>query len=429
MNRKKVILFFLTFIFMFCYIQFFSYLGRDEIWDYGFSYNISLGLIPYRDFNILLTPLFFFIGSIFIKIFGNYLYSVNILTSIVATIILFSMYKKIKSKVFILAPILLLYLYYSYNIFCLMLMILILNNLKDNKSSMIALLVSFILLSKQSIGICLLIPLIYYSKNRIKDVILFLLPILVFIIYLVYHSALYDFVNYTVFGMFDFSAKNSCYAFLVFEIPICLFLIYNLFKSSFKDKLSFYVLGFQIISYPIMDDYHFMLGFIIFLYYIYLKYDVDNKFNKYSIILSFTWLLFNFSFPADFNLYSSSFVQGRLYSNLSQDSLNELKYFVLEKDPKYDNIYILSEYSYFIKLYSNLDINKYDLINDGNMGYNGSYKYISEIDRNCQKNSCLFILGSTQENQTNREILKYVSKNYHKQNMLIDYFSVYDNRK
>lgn len=42
----------------------------DQIWSYSFSYNISKGMIIYRDFNVVQTPLYFFIASIFIKIFG-----------------------------------------------------------------------------------------------------------------------------------------------------------------------------------------------------------------------------------------------------------------------------------------------------------------------------------------------------------------------
>lgn len=35
--------------------------NMDEIWNYGFSYAIRLGEIPYRDFNMVLPPFLFFI--------------------------------------------------------------------------------------------------------------------------------------------------------------------------------------------------------------------------------------------------------------------------------------------------------------------------------------------------------------------------------
>ena len=35
---------------------------------YGFAYNVSMGLVPYRDFNMVVTPLYTFILSFFINV-------------------------------------------------------------------------------------------------------------------------------------------------------------------------------------------------------------------------------------------------------------------------------------------------------------------------------------------------------------------------
>ena len=42
-------------------------LSGDEVWNYGFSYNISTGLIPYKDFNMIIPP------------FGAYIYAIPFL--------------------------------------------------------------------------------------------------------------------------------------------------------------------------------------------------------------------------------------------------------------------------------------------------------------------------------------------------------------
>ena len=34
-----------------------THITNDEIWNYGFSYNLAPGLIPYKDFNIIQAPL------------------------------------------------------------------------------------------------------------------------------------------------------------------------------------------------------------------------------------------------------------------------------------------------------------------------------------------------------------------------------------
>ena len=439
MNKKKVIFFIISWVLIFCYVQFFSYMGRDEIWNYGFSYNIASGLVPYRDFNMVILPLFNYIGSIFIIIFGNYLYSVNIFISLVLTLILFFMYYKIGKKVFVIIPLTLLYLFYSYNIFCVLLMVLIINFIDSDyksKDIIISLLVSFMFLTKQNIGLCLVIPLIYFSKNKLKSIIVFLVPIFIFIMYLVYNDAFYDFIDYCFLGLFDFGNKNSCFAFLPLELPLCLFLVYRLIKSSFKDELCFYTLMFQIVSYPLMDDYHFMIGFIIFLYYIFIKYKINNRYNKYFIVMSCFYMIFSMFIPNNsiFNesfkgiYYSNSFLSGRVVSGISQRDLDEVSNYILDKDSEYDDIYIFSEYAYILKLYSNLSINKFDLINNGNMGYNGSKRYIEEVSSNCYDHSCLFILGSVNENQTNDDVLEYVRNNYNRVDRLLNHFTVYSNR-
>lgn len=41
----------------------------DEIWNYNFAKNIADGLIPYKDFNMLQTPLLPFINGLILKIF------------------------------------------------------------------------------------------------------------------------------------------------------------------------------------------------------------------------------------------------------------------------------------------------------------------------------------------------------------------------
>ena len=48
---ELIIIFILTLLFnLIC-----NKLTNDEIWNYGFIYNISTGLIPYKDFNMIIT--------------------------------------------------------------------------------------------------------------------------------------------------------------------------------------------------------------------------------------------------------------------------------------------------------------------------------------------------------------------------------------
>ena len=62
----KYILLFLFFLFI---LIVFSNNGNDTIWNYGMAHAIRMGEVPYKDFNIISTPLYAFVMSLglFIK--------------------------------------------------------------------------------------------------------------------------------------------------------------------------------------------------------------------------------------------------------------------------------------------------------------------------------------------------------------------------
>ena len=62
-KAKKVLIIiglFLTYLFITMIVH---QLQNDEIWGYGFTHNIYKGLIPYKDFNMVITPFFPFISK------------------------------------------------------------------------------------------------------------------------------------------------------------------------------------------------------------------------------------------------------------------------------------------------------------------------------------------------------------------------------
>ena len=67
----------------------------DEIWNYGFAYNIATGLIPYKDFNMVVTPLFPIMSALFMKILGINIVTFHIFNAIICTTIFYYMKKHI----------------------------------------------------------------------------------------------------------------------------------------------------------------------------------------------------------------------------------------------------------------------------------------------------------------------------------------------
>lgn len=68
----------------------------DEMWVYNFARCILNGLLPYKDFSIIITPLFPMICAIFLKIFGDEMVVLRGLEVIQFALILFMIFKILK---------------------------------------------------------------------------------------------------------------------------------------------------------------------------------------------------------------------------------------------------------------------------------------------------------------------------------------------
>ncbi|MBE5820335.1 MAG: hypothetical protein E7310_05950 [Clostridiales bacterium] len=129
MNKKyllKDILFFIFLIIIACS----SILPKavnnlDELWNFNFARNFANDKLPYKDFNMVQTPLLSFVAGMILKVFGTELLVMRILAIILSISIFFIIYKilmnlKISRKiiyVFLLALMLLCknYLCIDYN--------------------------------------------------------------------------------------------------------------------------------------------------------------------------------------------------------------------------------------------------------------------------------------------------------------------------
>ncbi len=439
MNKNK---FFYVFLFIlisattFCFSMFLFSSTSDEIWNFSFAHNIYFGLIPYRDFNMIVTPLFPLIGSLFLKIFGDYLFSIHIFGAIYISIIVLLLYKEIGWKSLICYLYLLIYYFPSYNTFILFWMFLLLYflNHKNKYSDIICgFIIGFAFLTKQTVGITLLLPFVFYSKDKIKGFISFLIPIFIMLIYLLFHNAFYEFVDYCFLGMLDFSSSNGIGSFIIIEIAIMVYLVYCLIKSNFKDEKCFYILMFQIIAFPIVDLPHVFIAFAPVCYYFLLHLDINNIKSRKKILylgaFGFFYIIFGIEYSNNIQFDLDNFLAFRNVDikNIEIDSQVSLV-------KNYDNyrykFYILDT-ACLIKLYSGEKITKFDILNNGNFGYRGSGGYISDITNLCRDSSCVFFLPywyyDKVEGQLSKELIDYVRNKYD----LVEhykYFDVYSNR-
>ena len=97
---KKIILFFIfCYIMIFCF-NFFRPVDLDLLWNYGFSKNVSDGLIMYKDFNMVITPFYPAITGLLMKIFSSNLIAFYLINTFYALLTLIVVYKLDKKVIF-----------------------------------------------------------------------------------------------------------------------------------------------------------------------------------------------------------------------------------------------------------------------------------------------------------------------------------------
>ena len=189
-----------------------TFCDLDEIWNYNFARNIVNGNVPYLDFNMIIFPLFPNILALFLKVFGEELIVYRffqILIYIGIIILVFKLLEKLKlnnriiNYLIVLLSLLFLYCVGEYNIFCLFLILLIINleiSIKQDikRQCLIGFLVGITFTVKQSIGIVTFVVsiILIFLKNiniieKIKTasvrVLFFLIPLFIMLGYLFYN--------------------------------------------------------------------------------------------------------------------------------------------------------------------------------------------------------------------------------------------------
>ena len=192
----------------------FNTLTNDEVWNYGFAYNISRGLIPYKDFNMVITPLYPMINALFMIIFGKNILIMHIINAILCTAIFYFLKKTTSKAYYILYSILLFFALPNYNIMCLLfLYILIMLEKQKSNDYLIGIILGLTFMTKQNVGIYLCIPTIFTKdiKRILKRIIGFMIPNILIFTYLIYNKAVYEFINYCFLGLSNFGEKNFGY--------------------------------------------------------------------------------------------------------------------------------------------------------------------------------------------------------------------------
>lgn len=405
----------------------------DEIWNYGFTYNIANGLIPYKDFNMVITPFYPFLGALFLIIFGKSLLVYHIFNALICTGIFYFMKITLNKSYYIVYSILLLVSLPNYSLFSILLLYIILY-LEDNKKNdfLIGIFIGLTFLTKQNIGIMFILPSILTKKfKQIKNrTIGFIIPNIIFFLYLIITDSLLSFIDYAFLGLSSFAENNIFFSMWgTLTIIAIIYLIYQYIIT--KDIKVLYLLAFQIIAYPIFDTYHVLIPFIPVLGYFLSKLNLVVKVTQVAFII-FIGIVFAYNinnilngnnrFPNDTNVCKMRILDDNTISNIKEVS----NYLKENKD-----VYIINDKAYVYKLESDITINKFDLLNDGNLGKDGDIRLIKEIEYKCREKVCTFLMREDEIyddtlTQTNRKIINYINDNYKKVGKIID-LTIYQN--
>lgn len=421
-NYWLIIVFIISLI---CLYLGFNYSYSDPLDNYGFAKAIAKGEIPYLDFNLITTPLYAFITSLGLHIYDNFL-TFLIEQAILITACYYFVYQLYgkKSIILYLVTIILQYINIgaTYNFMCFFIMILLIymENKHQDKDYLIGIFIALAILSKQTVGLFLMLPSIFFYYKDIKKLkkrfIGFSIPCFIFLIYLIVNKCLYQFFDLCLFGMLDFTTKNAAsesYYLILTLIMFCIMIFLMLRHKENKDI--YYLISGVLFAIPICDKFHFSLFNNCFIIAIlpYIKINENVIFSilfPSSIIISiiiFSMWPVKVVFTKDFNHF-----QFFIHTENEYYKIKKIHKFIDKYKDK--NLIILGYESIRYNIINDNKIDQFFILNDGNYGYNGTDKMIDRIKK---MHNYTFIVSLDDYNrqgktdQFSKKIVKYVINN------------------
>ena len=465
MNKKKIINILIQFsIFTLSLVLFLvarltaSATDLDEVWNYNTANAFAMGLIPYKQVSMITTPLLPMINSIFLKIFFNGIITYRVVMGIIFALIVLFIYliiRELSSKrllsyicAFFIGTLLIKNFLLDYNYLFLLIVLMIVfleirdlkknENFNFNHNLCVGLLTGLAFLIKQTIGLLLIIVVIFevfiYMKKtgfdfkfikfiKLIGVRIFgmMVPITMFLIYLGVNGAFNDFINYAIKGVKEFSNSVPYYRlfdsndkvvsiisrlFIIVYIPLFITFILECVKNNkLKDELiNIYVLAFCSIPviaiiYPISDEFHLMVAsvyaliIIAYLFILVLK-KIDgfikiDIFYKKLLLIGILFIIILISFKnliieRNINVKENVLVPFKHYEGIYvPEYLSKRISDVTDKVRAYSNSgresIIVDAEAAIYDIVLNRYKKNYDMLLIGNIGENGVEKIINEI--------------------------------------------------
>ena len=454
----------------------------DELWNFSFIYKMTNGYTIYKDLNVIITPLFHYIGKLIFLVFGSNYFNFRIYNVIICTSLYFSIYilfkniKVNKKKSFVYTIIICIVTRITvtvganYNVLVLVFVILGINlELIEGDHRIINIIkginLFFIFMCKQNIFIYYSIALfivyiikIKQNKITIKQsiciLISFIIPLILVVVYFNYNGIFEEFISYCFLGILEFSNKNkvinmdAIIYITVGMISIVLsFLLINL-KAVNKNikKINYIMLPFSILLlatiYPIFNVYHAILGSIISV--VTLIYNLHNIFviefieekklnkivNLFIVICTIYFIGYNVYYGYEYNkskiickdieIYKYMMIEDEL-----KNKINTICEYIKENEKQgYDTKIISYEANLYINILNKNNKNM-DLPFLGNFGKNGENGIIKEVQDLKEGTKILITHDEIKKykiGQESKRINEFIMDNYKKIGEIEDYY-------
>ncbi len=429
----------------------------DEIWNFQNIYKMVNGYQIYTDANVIITPIFFWIGFVLFKGFGANIFIFRLFDIFVYTIVAFLVYQilkqlKIEKTKAILYTLIFHYFSYdlvtggaSYNTLAVLFVLIgtyySLKEMASNKFIILnGILMYLIFFTKQNIGAyyvmaTILVQIIIEGKN--KKVIFNILKQLgiAFVLSMGTLGILYiqgifwDFINIAFLGIREFGSQNSildpiCMAHMLIcmiTVISAIILRKHVTKEEGKNIKILLAIGIPmlLIIYPIVNVAHTMLAMeVLLILLLYLTHLMLNQFLSQKIVKSVTIIL-SVSLIA---LCISPLSRILTYEWVIKDyhhpyyglSVSTPMLEHIEKVNEYINnhegkVIMLSDKAAIYNIPEKRNNGKMDLVFLGNLGYHGEEKLIEEISH--MKNTQILMYEPLFW-QESEKMLNYLKEHY-----------------
>ena len=415
----------------------------DPFWDFSMTSKIASGFLPYKEINTIINPLFFYIGSAFLHLFGNNGYAFHLYNGFIYGSTLYLIYLILKTLeiskstifptliTYALASIICLVTNYNHLAICFALLLCYLEicHLNDKnvfikvhsktRNILIGLLLILIFLTKQNIGcyfgIAYFIYLFFTEKQLpIKEKLTSflykcigaLIGLVPFLVYFTINNLWPYYYDLCIAGLKDFQA--NCSHTDVISSIICFFAIHmiycciKVFKQTNNKEIlliGMFLMASILFLYPILDMNHIItiipfviIAFVLLLHnniyfqetynYYLMHYQIMKPYIFISSFICIVGIIVLLVVSAYFPSVPEKYSVYKGYLALNDSfflQLDTMNNYISEKEKEGYTIFFIAPDATLYRWPLGINNNKKDLFMHGNVGKTGYEDTLNEI--------------------------------------------------